>query len=95
MKNPVNPNTPFGELYNKSVSTNVNGVNVNTAMVQLVTMKSSMRLFVNGMIPYRGFRLKDVKEYYGVKGDKQSVYNQLCDMVEAVKEYEIMQSAQQ
>lgn len=91
MKNPVNPNTPFGKLYNQGLTTSVNGGATNTAVVKLVTASSAMRLFCYGLIPYRGFRLKDIKEFFGVKGNKVAVYNQLQEMIEAIAEYETTQ----
>jgi hypothetical protein len=91
MKNPVNPNTPFGKLYNQGLTTSVNGYPANTAMVKLVSARSAIGLFTKGIIPYRGFRLKDFKEFFGVKGNKVAVYNQLDDMIQAIREYEMTQ----
>jgi len=91
MKNPVNPNTPFGMLYNQGRTTNLNNGPANTAVVKLVAARSAMRLFANGIIPYRGFRLKDLKEFFGVKGNKVAVYEQLDALLESIREYEMTQ----
>lgn len=91
MENPVNPSTPFGKLYNQGLTTSVNGGATNTAIVKLLTAKSAMRLFCHGITPYRGFRLKDIKEFFGVKGNKVAVFHQLEAMIEAIAEYETTQ----
>lgn len=52
------------------------------AQVKLISSISAMKLFCRGIMPYRGFRLADIKYYFGVKGNKQAVLTAL----EAIKE---------
>lgn len=76
-------NAPFwNEASTMNVGSTEGTAEVPVSQVKLISSISAMRLFCNGILPYRGFRLKDVKTYFGVKGNKQAVLAAL----EAIKE---------
>jgi len=76
---------PFFVMYESGRTTHVGSVEgtkaVNTAMVKLIFAINGMRMYTKGIMPYRGFRLKDVKAFYGVKGNK----NKVLEMLEHLK----------
>ena len=45
-------------------------------------IKRDVGLFCKGMIAHRNWRLKDVKDYFGLKGNKESILDQLTKMIE-------------
>jgi hypothetical protein len=51
----------------------------------LVVSIRDVGLFIKGIKPNRHWRLKDVKEYFGVKGNKESIYDQLLNMLDEYK----------
>jgi hypothetical protein len=48
----------------------------------LVVSIRDVGLFCEGIAPNRHWRLKHVKEYFGVKGGKQKIYDQLNEMLD-------------
>ena len=44
------------------------GKNVNPVIYQLASTKFQLSIASKGMIPHRGWRLKDTKNFYGLKG---------------------------
>lgn len=92
-----NTNAPFFQLFESGMNTSVGSTRgtapVNTAMVKLTFTISAMRAYVKcGLIPHRGFRLKDVKEFYGIKGNKQHILDALLHLRETMKNYEVLKS---
>jgi hypothetical protein len=81
-------NTPFWALFTANVQTRVNSQSVNTALVKLTFAISAMRMFCNGITPHRGFRLKDYKDFYGLKGNKYSVLEQMITLKQTAVEFE-------
>jgi len=76
-------NAPFwNEVSTVHVGSTERTAEVPVAQVRLITSISAMKLFCRGIMPYRGFRMKDIKDYFGVKGNKQAVLTAL----EAIKE---------
>ncbi len=51
----------------------------------LVISIRDVGLFCKGIAPNRHWRLKHVKEYFGVKGGKEKIYDQLNKMLEEYK----------
>ena len=47
----------------------------------LILSKRDVSLFCKGMKPHRNWRLNDVKAYFGLKGGKESILEQLTKMV--------------
>jgi hypothetical protein len=74
-------NAPFFRLLEEGRTTFVGytegGQNINRAVVKLTFDVGAMRMFCKGIVPARNFRLKDIKYFYGVKGNKQKVYDSL------------------
>ena len=81
-------NAPFFRLLAEGKTTYVGntegGADLNRAVVKLTFDVGAMRMFCKGIIPARNFRLKDVKYFYGVKGNKQKVYDSLLALSQAV-----------
>lgn len=50
--------------------------------LNLIISKRDVSLFCRGLKPNRHWRLKDVKDYFGLKGSKESILAQLTKMVE-------------
>ena len=48
----------------------------------LIISRRDVSLFCKGMVPNRHWRLKHVKEYFGLKGNKESILAQLEEMIE-------------
>jgi hypothetical protein len=51
----------------------------------LVISIRDVGLFCNGIAPNRHWRLKHVKEYFGVKGGKEKIYDHLNKLLEEYK----------
>jgi len=51
----------------------------------LVISIRDVGLFTKGIKPYRGWKFGVVKEYFGVKGRKDKVYEQLIQMLDEYK----------
>ena len=78
-----NTNAPFwNEASTVNLGSTQGTAQVPIAQVKLISSISAMKLFCRGIMPYRGFRLADIKYYFGVKGNKQAVLTAL----EAIKE---------
>lgn len=81
-------NAPFFRLLAEGKTTFVGftegGGDVDRAIVKLVFDVGAMRMFCKGIVPARNFRLKDIKAFYGVKGNKQKVYDSLLALSQAV-----------
>jgi hypothetical protein len=56
---------------------NINGGNSNKGFYNLVVSIRDMKLYQIGMKPHRFWKIGDVKAYFGVKGNKESVLKQL------------------
>tara|TARA_R100000700_G_C3175287_1_gene150062 strand:- start:756 stop:1064 length:309 start_codon:yes stop_codon:yes gene_type:complete len=54
------------------------------AMWNLITSKQAVKLFSKGIKPNRFWRLKDVKFYFGIKGNTETIYNQLVSIHESL-----------
>ena len=49
---------------------------------------SDASLYTKGITPYRGFRLKDVKDFFGVKGNKDKVLEMLEHLKVTMENFE-------
>lgn len=72
-------NSQFAKDFSKQI--NYDGRQMPVAFYNLVVCKQQVSLFCKGLIPYRGWRLKDVKAYFGIKGNKDRVLEQLTDLL--------------
>lgn len=60
---------------------NFNGNQVDFRIYNLITTIAQMKLFCKGLIPHRNFKFSDVKNYFQVKGNKESVLAQLQQLL--------------
>ena len=51
--------------------------NFNLGWYRLICSIRDLRLFTKNIIPHRGWRLKDVKEYFDITGNKHAILNKL------------------
>jgi hypothetical protein len=56
---------------------NINGANSSKGFYNLVVSIRDMKLYQIGMKPHRFWKITDVKNYFGVKGNKVAVLSQL------------------
>lgn len=49
----------------------------NSCDFKLAATIGALKIYNVGLTPYKGFRVKDIKDYYGVKGNKQKVLEDL------------------
>lgn len=58
---------------------NINGMQSNKGYYNLIISIRDLGLFSKGMKPHRYWRLKDVKNYFGLKGNTQTILKRLQD----------------
>ena len=58
---------------------NINGMQSNRGYYNLIISIRDLGLFSKGMKPHRYWRLKDVKNYFGLKGNTQAILTRLKD----------------
>ena len=58
--------------------------NPNMAIYNLITSKGAVKLLTKGIKPSKHWRLKDVKEYFGVTGNAEKIKIALETMYEAM-----------
>ena len=68
-------NSQWAKDFDKPMS--INGMESNKATYNLVLSIGEVRLFSKGLKPHRNWRLKDVKDYFNIKGDTAKVLDQL------------------
>jgi hypothetical protein len=69
--------TQFEIDWNKPMS--INGMESNKGYYNLVVTIRDLKLFSRGMKPHRFWRLKDVKHYFGIKGNTKTILKRLED----------------
>tara|TARA_R110000824_G_scaffold318308_2_gene505527 strand:+ start:1197 stop:1520 length:324 start_codon:yes stop_codon:yes gene_type:complete len=57
---------------------------LNRGHYNLICSKRDLMLFTKGIKPHRQWRLKDVKTYFGIKGNAESVLSQLIKINEII-----------
>ena len=60
----------------------INGTQSSRAFYNLVVSIRDVSLFSKGIKPHRGWRITDVKNYFGVKGNPTKVLAQLQELRE-------------
>ena len=55
------------------------------ALYNLAVAKSQLRLFNKGMLPTRSFRLKHVKWYFGMNGNKKVMLDKITKLQDVLK----------
>ena len=64
---------------------NKDNYNVNKGRYNLICSIRDIKLFVGGMKPHRHWRFKDVKDYFGLKGNTEKVLDQLITINKIIK----------
>jgi len=62
--------------------------NQQMAMFNLITSKGAVKLWTKGIKPNRHWRLKDVKNYFGMTGNAETLLTKLDRLYNIIKEYE-------
>tara|TARA_R100001443_G_scaffold115608_2_gene133775 strand:- start:706 stop:978 length:273 start_codon:yes stop_codon:yes gene_type:complete len=65
---------------------NINGQESNRATWNLICSIRDVSLFTKGMTITRNWRLKDVKNYFNIKGDKHKILYQLKNVKRFLQE---------
>jgi len=60
----------------------VNGSASSKGMYNLIVSKRDLGLWKAGMKPHRHWKVTDVKRYFGLKGNKEKIYEDICKMVD-------------
>lgn len=71
-----------GVKYDNTI--NVNGNDWSVGLYNLINCRSQVRLFSKGILPNRHWRLKYIKHYFGIKGNTQSILDQLNELCETL-----------
>ena len=61
--------------------------NSKIAMYNLIVAKGQLALFNKGILPTRSWRLKHVKEYFGMNGNKETMLNKINKLHEVLKSH--------
>ena len=67
-------------------SLDTNFMGTNKGLYNLMIARGQVKLFSKGIKPTQKWTLKSVKEYFGIKGNTQSVLAQLKTLNEIIKE---------
>jgi len=89
-----NPNAPFFlHLQDKGKMTSVNGSPMPMAVWNLIISIRDCRLYSKGIKPHRNWKISQVKDYFGIKGNASD----LADQLEIIKDsiYSDIQRAEQ
>jgi hypothetical protein len=68
----------------------VNGKESSRGMWNLIVSKRDLGLWKMGMKPNRHWKVTDVKKYFGLKGNKEKLYEDICKMVEEYTKLPVM-----
>jgi hypothetical protein len=63
-----------------TVPLNINGKQSSRGMYNLILSIRDVRLYKVGIKPHRNWRISDVKEYFGISGNTDSVIYQLEEL---------------
>lgn len=59
----------------------INGKNKSKGIYNLIISKRDLGLWKLGMKPHRNWKVSNVKKYFGLKGNKEQIYNQIVELV--------------
>ena len=62
--------------------------NQQMAMYNLITTKGAVKLYTKGIKPYRGWRITDVKKYFGMNGNAETLHSKLVKLYDVLTEKE-------
>ena len=66
--------------------------NQKMAMYNLITTKGAVKLYTKGIKPYRGWKITDVKKYFGMNGNAEVLHKKLKKLHEILTERNIVRS---
>lgn len=76
MNKPYDTNSPFIQELASATTLNVNGSPMPTAIWNLIISKRDISNYVRlGMKPHRHWRVTDFKNYFGIKGTGQNLFD--------------------
>lgn len=58
-----------------------------TKLFNMIAQKQALKLEINGLRHSRGSVYQQIKNQYGLRGNKLSVYTQFCELVEREKQF--------
>lgn len=62
----------------------INGVKSSKGFYNLIVSIRDLKLYQIGMKPHAYWKISDVKKYFGIKGTKESILQQLKDLKDAL-----------
>lgn len=85
MKNKIEiqDNTQFFKDMKKSMRVN-EGI-ISKAHYNLILTRRDLRLHLQGIKPHKGFTLRNVKEYFGIKGDAKKLLDTIILLIQIFK----------
>ena len=60
--------------------------NAMMARYNVIIVKGQLKLFSKGIKPNRHFKLKDIKRYFGISGNTETLINKINAIDKAIKE---------
>ena len=60
----------------------INGEESSKGLWNLIVSKRDLALWKIGMKPHRNWKVTEVKKYFGLKGNKEKIYDDICKMVD-------------
>ena len=73
--------TPFVQELMSGTTMSVNGSDMPTAVWNLIVSHRDLKLWCNiNMKPHRGWKISDVKRYFGLKGSKKTLLAQFEEL---------------
>jgi hypothetical protein len=78
----ADPNAPFWQQLNDpgAPTININGVDIKHCVYNLLVTRRDVRLYVKGIKPHRGWQIGHVKNYFGIRGGKQKIHDQIVHL---------------
>ena len=58
--------------------------NQQMAMWNLITTKGAVKLYIKGIKPYRGWKITDVKKYFGMNGAADVLHSKLVTLYDVL-----------
>ena len=85
MKNKIEiqDNTQFFKDMKKSMRVN-KGI-ISKAQYNLILTRRDLRLHLKGIKPHKGFTLRNVKKYFGIKGDAKKLLDTIILLIQIFK----------
>jgi hypothetical protein len=64
---------------------NINGIDVPVYYYNLLVSLRDLKMYRIGLKPHRNWRITDVKNYFGIKGNTDALIDQLEKQLEQIK----------